>query len=162
MRKLLIRAGFSSLGVFIALVCWSYSSRGKIAPSQDYIPAKIGTGGQTLEIQAQSSSPAILRISFEDLRRPVGKQELLESWEAMPAGLRSWSIDVPTGVGGYIELDANQSNVGDRLAIRVHVNGRLVDTQYDKLEQPLDANEAFFVQDHFDDYSQAAEQDSVQ
>ena len=162
MRKLLIRGGFSFVGVVIALVCWAYGSSGKIAPSQDYIPAKVGIGGQTLEVQAQSSSPAILRISFEDLRRPEGKQELLESWEAMLAGLRSWSIDVPPGVGGYIELDANQSNVGDRIAIRVHVNGRLVDTQYGKLEQPLDANEAFFVQDYFDDYSQASEEDSVQ
>lgn len=161
-KKLLTRGGFSLVGVAVALACWTYGSGRETTPSQDHIPAKVGNGGETLEIQAQSSSPATIRISFEDLRKPVGKQQLLESWETMTAGLKSCSIDVPPGVGGYIELDADQPNVGDWIAIRVHVNGRLVDTESDKLEQPLEANEAFFVQDHFDDYSQAGTEDAEQ
>jgi hypothetical protein len=47
-------------------------------------------------------------------------------------------------------------NVGDTLTMRVHMNGKLVDEQTDKLDQPLEPNTAFFVQDHYDDYSLAA------
>jgi hypothetical protein len=38
------------------------------------------------------------------------------------------------------------------------MNGKLVDEQTDKLDGPLEPNTAFFVQDHNDDYSKAAEQ----
>jgi hypothetical protein len=53
----------------------------------------------------------------------------------------------------YIELDADHPNAGDTLTMRVHMNGKLADEQTDKLDQPLEPNTAFFVQDHYDDYS---------
>jgi len=161
MNKLLIRGGLSLMCAALTLVWWTYG-RGKPPASQDHIPARVGTGGETLELDAESSSPATVSISFEDLRKALGEQRILNSSEKIPAGSKSWSIDVPSGVGGYIELDADEPRVGDTVTMRVHVNGRLVDTQTDKLDQPLQANEAFFVQDHFDDYSRAGQENAEQ
>ena len=69
--------------------------------------------------------------------------------------MRSWSVDVPSQVGGYIEIQADSPNVGDKLRMRLKVNGRVVDEQSEKLDQPLQAGTAFFLQDHFQDYSKA-------
>jgi hypothetical protein len=155
-RKLLVRGGLSLLGVAITLAWWTYGPKGKETPSENHIPSKVGSGGQMLEIDAESTSAATMRVSFDQLDKPAGEQQLLDSWEKIPAGTKSWSIDVPAGVGGYIELEADHPNVGDTVTMRVHVNGKLVDEQTDKLDQPLEPNTAFFVQDHYDDYSQAA------
>ena len=158
MRKLLVRGGISLLGTVVILGWWTYGPKGKQTPSADHIPSIVGSGGHRLEIEAESTSAATLRVSFEQLDKPVGQQQLLQSWEKISAGMHSWSIDVPAGVGGYIELEADHPNVGDKVTMRVRMNGNLVDEQTDTLERPLEANTAFFVQDHFDDYSQAARQ----
>jgi len=142
------------------LAWWSYGpgSKGKPVTTENHIPSKVGTGGQMLEINAESTSAATMRVSFERLDKPPGEQMILDSLEKIPAGTKSWSIDVPSGVGGYIELDADHPNAGDTLTMRVHMNGKLVDEQTDKLDGPLEQGTAFFVQDHYDDYSKAAEQ----
>jgi hypothetical protein len=158
MRKMLLRAGLPLVGVVAMLAWFTYGPKGKSVASGNHIPAKIGRGGQTLQIDAESSSSATMRVSFEDLSKPVGEQQSLQSWENIPAGTRSWSIDVPPGVGGYIELGADHPNPGDTLAMRVRMNGRLLDEQTDKLDAPLEPNTAFFLQDHFDDYSDPAQQ----
>jgi hypothetical protein len=157
MNKLLVRGGLSLLGISVTLAWWTYGPKGKQVPSESHIPSKVANGGQKLEIEADSSSAATMRVSFEQLDKPAGEQQLLESWEKIPAGKQSWSIDVPPGVGGYIELQADHPNVGDKITMRVRMNGNLVDEQTDSLEKPLEPNTAFFVQDHFDDYSQAAQ-----
>lgn len=160
MRKLLIRGGLSLLGMALTLAWWSYGpdSKGKPVPTSNHIPAKVGNGGQMLEIDAESTSAATMKVSFEQLDKPSGEQMLLDSSEKIPAGSKSWTIDVPAGVGGYIELEADHPNAGATVTMRVHVNGRLADEQTDKLDGPLEPNTAFFVQDHYDDYSKAADQ----
>jgi hypothetical protein len=159
MRKLLIRGGLSLLGTAVMLAWWSYGPHGKSgAAPVNYIPAKVGAGGQMLQVDAESTCAATMRVSFEQLDKPPGEQIILNSSEKVPAGTKSWSIDVPSGVGGYIELEADHPNAGDTLTMRVHMNGKLVDEQTDKLDGPLEPNTAFFVQDHYDDYSKAAEQ----
>ena len=159
MKKILIRAGLSLLGVAVTLSWWTWGPKGKDThQEQSYIPAKVLGGGQSLEIDAESSTTATMSVSFEDLDKPSGEQMLLDSHEKIPGGSHSWTIDVPAGVGGYIELEADHPNPGDTLTMRVHMNGNLVDEQSDKLDSPLQPNTAFFVQDHFEDYSKAAEQ----
>jgi hypothetical protein len=58
-----------------------------------------------------------------------------------------------------LELEATNPGVGAQLSMRIHMNEELVDEQSDKLEKALEPNTAFFVQDHFDDYSKAARRD---
>ena len=162
MSKLLVRGGLSLLGIAVTLAWWTYGPKGKQVPSESHIPSKVGSGGQKLEIEAESSSAATMRVSFEQLDKPAGEQQLLDSWEKIPAGAQSWSIDVPSGVGGYIELEADHPNAGDKLTMRVRMNGSLVDEQTDSLEKPLEPNTAFFLQNHFDNYSQAAQEEHGQ
>jgi hypothetical protein len=159
MNRLLVRGGISLLGIAATLAWWTYGPKGKQAPTESHIPSQIAGGGQKLEIEADSSSAATMRVSFEQLDKPSGEQMLLDSWEKIPAGAKSWSIDVPAGVGGYIELEADHPNAGAKLTMRVRMNGSLVDEQSDTLDSPLQPNTAFFVQDHFDDYSRAAEKE---
>ena len=160
MKRLMIRAGFSLLGTALVLGWWTWGPKGKQTSQaeQDHIPAKILDGGQSLEVDAETSTAATMRVSFDQLDRPIGHQAILNSYEKIPAGSRSWTIDVPAGVGGTIELEADHPNPGDTLTMRVHMNGNLVDEQSDKLDGPLEPNTAFFVQDDFDDYSKATEQ----
>lgn len=147
MRRLLIRGGLPLLGTALTLVWWSYGpgSNGKPVSTENHIPSKVGTGGQMLEIDAESTSTATMRVSFERFDKPPGEQIILDSLERIPAGTKSWSIDVPSGVRGYVELDADHPNAGDTLTMRVHMNGKHVDEQTDKLEQPLEPNTAFFA-----------------
>ena len=158
MSKLIVRGGLSLLGLAVTLAWWTFGPKGKQVPAESQIPPKVGTGGQKLEIETESSSSATMRVSFEQLDKPAGEQQLLNSWEKIPAGSKSWSIDVPSGVGGYIELEAEKPKPGDKITMRVRMNGHIVDDQTDTLDKPLEPNTAFFVQDHFDDYSKAAEQ----
>jgi hypothetical protein len=89
MKKLLLRGGISLLGLAVVLAWWTYGPKGRSRPAESSIPAEVGVGGQKLEIEADSSCPATMRVSFEDLSRPSGQQELLNSWEKIPAGSRS-------------------------------------------------------------------------
>ena len=100
-----------------------------------------------------------MSVTFEQLDKPSGQQELLNSWEDIPAGARSWTILMPAGIGGYVELEATKPSPGAEISMRVRMNGELVDEQADKLEKALEPNTAFFVQNHFDDYSKAAHRD---
>jgi hypothetical protein len=116
-------------------------------------PAKFAEGGNQLEISVEASTPSAMRIGFEDLRKPVGEQILLNSSEQIPAGSRTWTIDIPSGIGGYIELGADHPNAGDTLTQTVKWNGKEVDQQSEKLEGALQPATAFFVQFHANDYS---------
>lgn len=156
MNKLLLRAGLPLVGV-AALAWFTFGPKGKRAASS-HLPEKVGRGGQTLQIDAENSCPATMRVSFENLSQPVGQQPSLQSSQKIPAGESSWNIDVPPGIGGYIELDADRPNPGDTLSMRIRMNGRLLDEQTDKLNSPLQPKAAFFLRDHFDDYSDPAQQ----
>ncbi|HVO59136.1 MAG TPA: hypothetical protein VMT51_15700 [Dongiaceae bacterium] len=155
MNKILIRVGLSVLGCVATLVWWTYHDKGSTAQAISHIPDKILEGGNTMEIFADASTPATLRLSFEDLSKPAGKQIILEAWEKIPAGTHTWTVSVPSGVGGYVELGADHPNAGDTLEARVKVNGQEVDAQKDRLEKPLESNTAFFVQFQHDDFSKA-------
>jgi len=156
MKRILLRAGLSVLGVAVTLLWWTYRGTGSHVESMNHLPAKVAEGGNHLEILTDASTPSTVRVTFEDPRKPVGQQILIETWEKIPAGTRSWTIDVPDGIGGYIELNADHPNPGDALAATVKMNGREVARQAEKLESPLEPNTAFFVQFEYDDFSKAS------
>jgi hypothetical protein len=160
MKKLLLKAGMAVLGVVVTLLWWTYHEKGSSAQSVSHIPSKVAAGGNQLEIVAEASTPSTMRVLFEDLSKPAGQQILIESWEKIPAGPHSWTVDVPAGIGGSIELNADHPHAGDTLSTRVKVNGKEIDQQTDKLERPLEPNTAFFVQFHYDDFSKASAGDS--
>ena len=155
MNRLLMRLGLSVLGTVITLLWWTYHDKGSHAQSMSHVPAKLAQGGNQLVIEAEASTASTLRIDFEDLSKPVGEQILMNAWEKMPAGTHTWTVDIPSGIGGYIELEADHPNPGDRLTQRIKVNGKEVDSQSEKLDSALEPNTAFFVQFQRNDFSQA-------
>jgi len=157
-KKLLIRGGISLLGMAAVLVWWTIRPGSSNTRSSDHIPAKVGNGGTTLQVAVETSSPATMRIDFSDLSKPAGSQQFIQTWEKIPASSRTWNVDVQPGFGGYIELDADGPKPGDSLRMDVKVNGQSVGHETDRLNQPLPPGTAFFVQEHFDDYSKASQE----
>ena len=155
MKRILVRAGLSLAGMVVTLLWWTYHGTGSHVESMNHLPAKVLDGGHSLEIQAEATTPSTVRVTFEDARKPVGQQILVESSEKIPAGTRSWTIDVPAGIGGYVELGADHPSPGDTLGATLKVDGREVARQGEKLESPLEPNTAFFVQFEYDDFTQA-------
>jgi hypothetical protein len=155
MKKLLIRLGLSVLGTVATLLWWTYHDKGSSAQSMSHIPAKVADGGNQLVIEVEGSTASTLRIDFEDLGKPVSQQILLNAWEKVPAGPHTWTVDIPSGIGGYIEFEADHPNPGDTLTQRVKINGKEVDSQTDKLDSALEPNTAFFVQFQRNDFSHA-------
>lgn len=155
MKKLLLRLGLSALGVVATLLWWTYHDTGPKAQSSSRIPAKVGEGGNQLIVEVEATTPSTLRINFDDVRKPIGEQILLEAWEKVPAGSHTWTVDIPTGIGGYVEFEADHPNAGDSLTQRIKINGKELDSQTDRLDGALQPNTAFFVQFHRDDFSSA-------
>jgi hypothetical protein len=156
MNRLLLRVGLSIFGCVATLLWWTYRDKVSSVQSSSHIPAKVAEGGNQLEVSVEASTACTMRIDFNDLRKPSGQQMLLQSWEKIPAGSHTWTIDVPSGIGGYIELNADHPNSGDTLTERVKINGKEVAHQTDRLNGALEPNSAFFVQLHYDDYSKAS------
>jgi hypothetical protein len=108
-------------------------------------------GGGTLSIEVESSCPARFSVSFNE--RDKADPKMLETWTKVGPGTHSWTIDVPPGVGGYIELGGEHPAVGDRLRFRILVNNQVVNEQADTLHEALQSGYAFFIQAHFNDYA---------
>jgi len=155
MKKLLLRLGLSVLGTIVTLLWWTYHDKGSNAQSMSHIPAKLAEGGNQLLVEVEGSTPSTMRIDFEDLSKPVGQQILMNAWEKVSAGPHTWTVDIPSGVGGYIEFEADQPKPGDTLTQRVKINGKEVDSQTERLDSPLEPNTAFFVQFQRNDFSHA-------
>jgi len=158
MKKLLLRLGLTVLGTVATLLWWTYRDKGasSSAQSMSHIPVKVADGGNQLTIDVEGSTASTLRLDLQDLRKPVGQQILLNAWEKVPSGAHSWTVDIPNGIGGYIEFEADHPNPGDTLTQRVRINGKEVDSQSERLDSALQPNTAFFVQCERDDFSRLA------
>jgi len=152
MQNLLKRVVMGVLGVAVMLAWWSFRGSDANVESANKIPAKVWDGGAgAMTIETESTCAAQMRVSFSEEGQENGRS--METYEDVPAGAHSWTIDVPAGAGGYVELNAVEPKVGDRLTWKVSVNGRVVSEQSETLGQPLEKNTAFFLQNYFADYS---------
>jgi hypothetical protein len=159
LKKLLIRLGLAALSVAITLTWWTLRKGDSHAQSSNSIPAEVWGGGPTkITVEAESSTTATMRISFSDHSRPAGEQPMLETYEKMPVGARSWSVNVPDQVGRYLELGADHPKAGDTLKWRVLINGSVVNEDTQSLEKELAPNTAFFLQLYYDEYAKAREE----
>lgn len=151
MNRLVRRVLLSVLGIAVTLAWWSMRGNDAQVTSADEIPATVwGGGGGTLTITVRTTCAARLLVSFYE-RQEDG--QAMETWQDMEAGERTWSIDVPRGVGGTMELGAVEPKVGDTLSWQIRLNGQVVDEQFDELKEPLQDGYAFFIQSDFEDYS---------
>jgi len=156
MSRLLKRWLLTLVGVAVTLVWWSIRPDNDKHSSVEHIPASVWDGGGgVLTIEADASCPATLRVSFYERDKGIGAGRQLETWEKIPAGSRTWTIQVPPRAGGTVELDAETPKVGDRLRYTLTVNGHVVDEQAQNLDEELASGYAFFLQTEFDDYGKA-------
>jgi len=145
----------SAAGLALMLGWWTLTGGGDDPnhESASRIPTAVWEGGGGhLAIEADTSSAAQMRVSFSE-EDESGEGRELQTWEDVAAGHHTWTIDVPSGVGGYVELGAVDPKPGDALRWTVTVNGETVDEQSDTLEEPLQKGYAFFLQTYFDDYA---------
>lgn len=147
------RVGYTIAGVVVVLAYWSLKgSGGGGVKSSEGIPAKVWDGGGgTVRVDAEGSAPGRFSMTFSERGKPDGRA--IESWSKVGAGTHSWTVEVPPGVSGYIELGADAPQVGDRLSMTVRVNGNVVYEDADTLREPLQQGYAFFVQAYLDDYA---------
>ncbi len=79
MKKLAIRAGLAVLGMAITLTWWSMHRGDSHSQSSSRIPDKVWSGGNTLEIEVESTSAATMRVSFSQHDKPAGEQQTVET-----------------------------------------------------------------------------------
>ena len=154
--RLLKRGALAILGVVVCLVWWSIRGGGSGGETVEGIPDRIWEGGAgTMTIDVETSSPARLNITCS--RWLEGDEEQsIECWEQIDAGTHSWTIDIPSSGGGYIDLTAEEPPVGARLSWTVRVNDEVVVEETQTLDQPLEPNYAFGLQVFMDDYATAS------
>jgi hypothetical protein len=146
--KTLIR---SVLGLALVLGWWTITGNSiSTQKAQDKIPASVfGGGAAEVEIEAETTTAARMMVGFSD----ESGERNLESYEDVPAGTYRWTIDVPSEIGGYVELNAVAPKAGDRIKFRILANGHPVFEDQDELLQPLEPGYAFFVQAYLEDYA---------
>jgi len=154
MRKLAMRVLLGAIGVAVTLGYWTLRGPGESrTKTQSSIPSRVWDGGGgSLALRIETSCAATMRVSFyegtEDGRG-------LDTSESVGPGEHSWTIDVPRGAGGTIELGAEQPKVGDTLKWTISLNGQTIDEQSETLDEELRQGYAFFLQSEYDDYSEA-------
>lgn len=135
MQNLMKRAAVAVLGMIVTLAWWSI--RGDdTTEGMNSIPTVVWSGGAgKVTIEVESSEPSRMALMLSQ-NTEDGKS--LEAHELVAAGRHSWTIDVPADVSAHISLSAeNKPAVGAKMSWTIKVNGRVIDTQENKLEEPL-------------------------
>ena len=155
MQGLIKKAVGTLLGLAVVLGYWTFVDSGTKTESADKIPAKVWVGGAgTMQVESDATSAAQMRVSFYE-RSESDDAKSLETYEDVSPGFHVWTIDLPANTGGYVELNAVKPKVGDKLSMKVLINGKVAYEENSTLEQELQPNYAFFTQAYFDDYAQA-------
>ncbi|HEV8525036.1 MAG TPA: hypothetical protein VGQ71_11090 [Terriglobales bacterium] len=148
MKKLATRAAISLLGMAITLGWWSLrGNSGSADHTLEKIPAAVWEGGGSrLTIEAEVSDPARINAAFHGPAPSGDERRYLEAWENISAGRHSWTIALPAGTGGVLDLGIPEPKIGSRISWTVTLNGQTIVQESDALEKPLEAGYAFGLQ----------------
>ncbi len=157
MNYLAKRAIIAVVGVVIVLAWWTLrGGHDNNVTSSAKIPAKVWEGGAgKVTIEVESSDPATMRADFESTEpMDSGKSHRrLQTWEKVEAGQHSWTIEVPAATQGILEFEAVVPKVGSKLTWTVHAGDKQIAQDSQTLNEPLQANEAFFLQVELQDFA---------
>ncbi len=156
MGSLLKRAVVMGAGVALVLGYWTF--RGWLSndagASMSHIPRKVSDGGGgSVVIEADTSDPGVVSASFEthdQVDSPDHK--FMETWEKIGPGHHTFTIDVPAGVSGSVEVRANEPKVGSRVQVAVKVGARTVAEDSQTLTEPLKPGYGFTAMVDLEDY----------
>ena len=157
MNSVVKRVLSSAAGLLLVIGVWTIQGKlsGTATSASDRVPAKVWEGGgTTLTIETDSSDPAVLRALFESTSKTNGKPvRSLDTFEKIPAGHHSWTVDVPATVGGDLELQAENPKAGAKLSWTVRAGDTVLKQESETLNASLGANEGFFLKLDMDDFS---------
>lgn len=111
-------------------------------------------GGGLVDVQFTTNQPAELVATFDKNDAATGKATTVSGRELFPPGSYSRSVDVSPDTFIYWELNVPDAQVGAQLAWVFHVDGATVVNESMRLEDPLEAGYAFFLQVEADDIAQ--------
>lgn len=146
--------------VGLALMLGYWTVRDKLSGAdegvgQGKIPAKIWEGGRTVRVRSNASDPGTVSVTFETNLPPDDpKHRFVETWEKVPAGPHTVTIDVPPGVSSTVERSSEGAKPGSTVEVSVEVQGAVAARDADTLSQPLEEGYGFFAQLHFEDLAQ--------
>jgi hypothetical protein len=162
MDKLVRKVLGAIAGVAICIAIWTVQDKlkgGDGNQSAGSIPTEVwGGGAGTVTIEAEASEPAVISASFEtNLPIDDAKHQYIDTWQKIPAGKHTFTIDVPANVGGSIELRVDQPKLGATIKVAVLVDGRVVSENTDHLDQPLEKGYGFATGIQIEDYARGKE-----
>lgn len=122
------------------------------------LPAKTWDGGKsTLSIKVDSSMPALMKMEFNDPDEKAGKKIVVH--QKLPEGTSNLSINLKDHTSGYFEVGVPEAKPGAKLSCSLSLDGKEIWSESSTLEKDLGANEAFFVNSDFDDFTKREESD---
>lgn len=111
-------------------------------------------GGGMIDVRFTTNQPTELIATFEKMDESSGKSSTVSGRELFPAGSYDRSVDVSPGTYIYWELNIPDAAVGAQLSWVIDVDRRTVVNESMRLEDPLEAGYAFFLQAEADDIDQ--------
>jgi len=111
-------------------------------------------GGGMIDVRFTTNQPTELIATFEKMDEATGKSSTVSGRETFPAGSYSRSVDVSPDTYIYWELNIPDAAVGAQLSWVIDVDRRNVVNESMRLEDPLEAGYAFFLQAEADDIAQ--------
>jgi len=157
MAGLLKRGALTILGVAVMLGFWTVKGwlTDEASASLSHIPQKVWNGGGgTVLVEVETSDPSRVSMTFETHDQVDSENhKYLETWEKIGPGARTYSVEVPSEVGGTAEVSAENPKIGSRVRIAIKVDGRIVAEDFSTLTEPLQHGYGFFAQVHLEDYA---------
>jgi hypothetical protein len=143
-KKLLVGV----LGVVAALVWMSRPGQGGEEYTElDRMPAvAFGGGAGTLSLRFEVNRPAMLRATFSQYDEDEDEEAGTYVTEELDPGSYARSVDVGPDTYVYFELGIPDATVGATIDWTVFLDGEEIVRESERLDEPLKANYAFFVQ----------------
>jgi len=151
MEALLGKLVRTVVGVAICIGIWTVQDRirGGGDSASDNIPRQVwGGGAGSVTIEAEANQPAVLSASFEE------GDDFMETWQKIPAGKHSFTIDVPADVSGSVELRIDDPEVGATIKLSMTQDGRLLGESFKRLDAPLEPGWGFASGIGVEDYAE--------
>jgi hypothetical protein len=155
METLVKKVAGAVVGVAICIGIWTIQDRlsGGASNASDNIPRQVwGGGGGLVIIEAEANQPAVLAASFESTV-PYDDREFLETWQKIPAGKHTFSIDVPANVSGSVELRIDDPGVGATIKLSMVQDGTVLSESSKQLDKPLQPGWGFAAGVEVEDYA---------
>lgn len=148
------KVGGAVLGLAVMLAWWTLRGGPDSGSMDSSVPAQVYGGGATqLTVEAAANEPVEMITMFfapSDQHHEKGAQAL----EKFGPGSKTWTVSMPPGTGGYVELRSPAPKVGSHIEWVVKVNGREMARESQTLEEPLKEGYGFALMYEVDDFTQ--------